>query len=109
MQSAIKQLFHSSSIFSIEHLAVFYIAYSSLSCITFGTQSWFFFVSLFLIKCVIILCCDLIAGISIASGLFIPSLLSGAAFGRIIGHTLKLYGYSVDPGTYALIGISFLR
>lgn len=40
------------------------------------------------------------------AGLFVPTLLSGAALGRIIGHILKvLFPNSVtDSGSYALIG-----
>lgn len=45
-----------------------------------------------------------LAGISVASGLFIPSLLSGSALGRFIGEVLKVYGFNVDAGTFALIG-----
>ena len=44
-------------------------------------------------------------GIAIPSGLFVPSLLSGAAFGRLLGNL----GHKVSPtlafsNTYALIG-----
>ena len=42
------------------------------------------------------------------SGLFVPSLLSGAAFGRLFGHVLHRLdsgnGTFADSGTYALIG-----
>ena len=46
------------------------------------------------------------AGASVPSGLFIPSLLSGSAFGRIVGDMLNhaFPGHFVDPGTYSLIG-----
>jgi len=47
-------------------------------------------------------------GIAIPSGLFVPSLLSGAAFGRLFGHVLhrldNANGTFADSGTYALIG-----
>ena len=43
-------------------------------------------------------------GVSVASGLFIPSLLSGSALGRFIGELLRLGGFHVDAGTFALIG-----
>ncbi|XP_046656068.1 H(+)/Cl(-) exchange transporter 7-like isoform X1 [Daphnia pulicaria] len=46
-------------------------------------------------------------GLSISSGIFIPALLSGAAWGRLVG--LGLYRITqgaawADPGKYALIG-----
>jgi chloride channel 7 len=48
------------------------------------------------------------SGCMIPGGLFVPTLLSGAAFGRLIGHWLNLIapGYVADSGTYALIGAS---
>ena len=44
------------------------------------------------------------------AGLFVPTLLAGAAFGRIIGHILNVAfaGYVTDSGTYALIGAAAL-
>ena len=46
------------------------------------------------------------SGVMAPAGLFVPTLLSGAAFGRIIGHLLNTAfpGYVADSGTYALIG-----
>ena len=52
----------------------------------------------------------LVYGIAVPSGLLVPSFLSGAAFGRIIGHLLHQLmgpgstGAFADSGTYALIG-----
>ena len=52
----------------------------------------------------------LLAGVTAGAfapvGLFVPSLLSGAGFGRIIGHLLNkaFPGEVADSGTYALIG-----
>ena len=44
-------------------------------------------------------------GLSVPSGLFIPALLSGAAWGRIIGDGLVSIGFtSIDPGKCALMG-----
>eukprot|EP00624_Nannochloropsis_granulata_P007624 evm.model.NODE_8754_length_5386_cov_18.327702.2 len=42
-------------------------------------------------------------GASIPSGLFIPSLLSGAALGRIVGQSLHPLGGFAEPGIYALV------
>jgi len=42
-------------------------------------------------------------GASIPSGLFIPSLLSGAALGRIVGQALHPFGEYAEPGIYALV------
>lgn len=46
------------------------------------------------------------AGIIVPAGLFVPTLLSGAAMGRLFGHWLNLLfpSYVADSGTYALIG-----
>ena len=46
-------------------------------------------------------------GLSVPSGLFIPVLLVGAAWGRLVGIGLEhlMEGYlSIYPGKYALIG-----
>jgi chloride channel 7 len=47
-------------------------------------------------------------GISVPAGMFVPSLLSGAALGRLIGHLLhkldRAHGTFADSGTYALMG-----
>lgn len=45
-------------------------------------------------------------GLAIPSGLFIPSLLIGAAWGRLVGIGMATIfpGLNVDPGKYALIG-----
>merc|ERR1719369_78270 len=44
-------------------------------------------------------------GLGVPSGLFVPSLLGGAAFGRSIGQVLNLFGDNfASPGVYALIG-----
>ena len=71
--------------FPLSHLAFFFVAYTALMCIT--------------------------AGSAIASGLFIPTLLSGAALGRLAGEVFNLAvpggangNFGVDPGMYALVG-----
>ena len=47
----------------------------------------------------------MVYGIAIPSGLFVPSLLSGAAFGRLFGNLLhKLYPELAFSNTYALVG-----
>jgi len=86
---AIKQLFHfqeagedDTSTFSSAALFIFFLPYICMA--------------------------SLVYGIAVPSGLFVPSLLSGAAFGRLCGHLLhKLDGSSgtfADSGTYALMG-----
>lgn len=44
------------------------------------------------------------------TGLFVPSIVAGAAFGRLCGHLLNdaFPGYVADSGTYALIGAAAL-
>lgn len=87
--TAIKQLFHfreagadDNSTFSSGALFVFFVPYIAMASITYG--------------------------IAVPSGLFVPSLLSGAAFGRLVGHLLHRLDHTsgtfADSGTYALIG-----
>lgn len=87
--TAIKQLFHFREIgdkqlstFSSAALTLFFVPYTILACI--------------------------ISGISVPAGMFVPSLLSGAAFGRLVGHVLhkidRTRGTFADSGTYALMG-----
>ena len=87
---------------------MFYFIYSLLSCLTYGAgapPSLSLSLSGFT-SCTVPVDCvtSSLAGISVASGLFIPSLLSGSALGRFIGEVLKVYGFNVDAGTFALIG-----
>ncbi|XP_029433686.1 chloride transport protein 6 isoform X2 [Rhinatrema bivittatum] len=79
-ESAILQLFHQEGTFSPITLSLFFGLYFLLSCWTFG--------------------------VSVPSGLFVPSLLCGAAFGRLIANLLKGYiGLDhIYSGTFALIG-----
>eukprot|EP00596_Hydrurales_sp_CCMP1899_P000306 CAMPEP_0119044320 /NCGR_PEP_ID=MMETSP1177-20130426/30604_1 /TAXON_ID=2985 /ORGANISM="Ochromonas sp, Strain CCMP1899" /LENGTH=923 /DNA_ID=CAMNT_0007014267 /DNA_START=18 /DNA_END=2789 /DNA_ORIENTATION=- len=67
---------------------------------TFGTGCLFlFFIPYFLFAAIT-------SGTLCPAGLFVPTLLAGAAYGRIVGHILNLaFPYFVaDSGTYALIG-----
>jgi H+/Cl- antiporter ClcA len=91
--TAIKQLFHfreagidDASTFSSAALFLFFVPYISLATIVYG--------------------------IAVPSGLFVPSLLSGAAFGRLCGHLLHKLDHTsgtfADSGTYALM-VSSLR
>jgi H+/Cl- antiporter ClcA len=77
---AIRQLFHlHKHAFSTAALILFFVSYISLAVLTYG--------------------------IAVPSGLFVPSLLSGAAFGRLFGNVArKLYPSLAYSNTYALIG-----
>lgn len=86
---AIKQLFHfretgadDTSTFSSGALFLFFVPYILMATVTYG--------------------------IAVPSGLFVPSLLSGAAFGRLCGHLLHKLDHTsgtfADTGTYALMG-----
>eukprot|EP01147_Barroeca_monosierra_P009160 gene9160-1452_t len=81
-ENSIKNLFHSSQgSYKSSTLIAFSLCYWALSCITYG--------------------------LSIPSGLFVPSLLTGAAWGRLIGNVLAFFFPNqpwVSPGKYALIG-----
>lgn len=82
-EGAIRLFYHLSSgdNFALIHLVIFFVVYTSLMCLGGGT--------------------------SIPAGLFIPTLLSGSALGRLVGEVANRVlpsGMAVDAGTYALIG-----
>ncbi|XP_033642200.1 chloride transport protein 6-like [Asterias rubens] len=85
---AIKELFHEAGRFSLQSLGIFFGLFFLLACWTYGAM--------------------------VPSGLFVPCLLCGAAYGRIVGSVLNQYtGYAaisnIYSGTFALIGAaSFL-
>jgi chloride channel 6 len=83
-EMAIQQLFHEPNRLSISSLFAFLIIFFFLAVWTYGA--------------------------GVPSGLFVPCLSIGAAYGRIVGELLKLAGYSnFYPGSFALIGAaSFL-
>jgi chloride channel 7 len=85
----IRQLFHFreggdqyGATFTSQALFLFFLPYLMMACITYGT--------------------------AVPAGMFVPSLTSGAAFGRLVGHLLHMldntHGTFADSGTYALIG-----
>jgi len=78
--SSIKHLFHNKEAFDPVLLTFFGITYYVLACWTYG--------------------------LAVPSGLFVPSLLTGAAFGRLFGQAVAQItdGWSADPGIYALMG-----
>jgi len=87
--TAIKQLFHfreaggdDNSTFSSGALFLFFVPYITMATLVYG--------------------------IAVPSGLFVPSLLAGAAFGRLCGHLLHKLDHTsgtfADSGTYALMG-----
>ena len=70
------------------------------SYVTFSTGCLFlFFIPYFLFAAIT-------AGTLAPAGLFVPTLLAGATFGRVAGHILNgaFPGKVADAGTYALIG-----
>jgi len=86
---AIRQLFHfretgltDAPTFSSAAIFLFFVPYISLACIVYG--------------------------IGIPSGLLVPSLLTGASFGRLFGHLLHMLDHTsgtfADSGTYSLMG-----
>jgi chloride channel 7 len=71
---------------------------------TFDTGALlFFFIPYFFVAAIT-------SGIYCPAGLFVPTLLAGGAYGRIVGHILNsaFGGYVTDSGTYALVGASAL-
>jgi chloride channel 7 len=82
---AIKQLLHNEGEFSFSTLAVFTCIYFALFCWT--------------------------QGIAASVGVFVPAILTGASYGRLVGQLLNSIGstWRINPGTFALIGAaSFL-
>uniref|UniRef100_A0A673GE21 Chloride channel protein n=1 Tax=Sinocyclocheilus rhinocerous TaxID=307959 RepID=A0A673GE21_9TELE len=84
---AIHQLFHQNATFSPVTLLLFFVLYFFLSCWTYG--------------------------VSVPSGLFVPSLLCGASLGRLVANVLKMasvgtghtnFHMQIYSGTFALIG-----
>lgn len=82
-----RQLFHfrefngeGANSFTVGPLILFFIPYFCLAAITSGSF--------------------------VPAGLFVPTLLSGAAFGRFWGHIMNSLfpGHVADSGTYALVG-----
>ncbi|XP_053379304.1 H(+)/Cl(-) exchange transporter 6-like [Mercenaria mercenaria] len=85
-EEAIKQLFHQQGQFSLRSLGIFFVCFFLLACWTYGT--------------------------AVPSGLFVPCLLCGAAYGRFVSTLLvNVIGYDrgIYSGTFSLIGAaSFL-
>ncbi|XP_043531813.1 chloride transport protein 6 isoform X2 [Chiloscyllium plagiosum] len=79
-ETAILQLFHQEGTFSPVTLSIFFVLYFLLACWTYG--------------------------VSVPSGLFVPSLLCGAAYGRLVANVLKTFiGMThIYSGTFALVG-----
>lgn len=83
LQTAILQLFHAEGLhsFAIFTLVIFFLVFAAFTCWTYG--------------------------VAVPSGLFVPSLVAGAAFGKLVGILLNLAmpNAVVGSGTYALIGM----
>ncbi|XP_053706204.1 H(+)/Cl(-) exchange transporter 6 isoform X1 [Synchiropus splendidus] len=78
-EAAIYQLFHQDGTFSPTTLSIFFLLYFLLACWTYG--------------------------VSVPSGLFVPCLLCGGAFGRLVANLLNIkLGMDIYSGTFALIG-----
>jgi len=127
-EDAIKQLFHAppNVSFSALVLVLFFIVYVQPSClfvcllVLWSCCCAHLFLRTVFMLCLRVTCmpfpppsslryCGFTAityGAAVPSGLFIPSLLSGAGFGRLVGQGLHLAapGYFARPGVYGLIG-----
>lgn len=83
-EAAIKHLFHAPpNSFDVQNLVIFWVVMLILACLTYGLK--------------------------VPSGLFVPALLIGAAYGRlwtrVINYfTAMLQLKTVDPRTYGLVG-----
>jgi chloride channel 7 len=75
---------------------------------SYGTQNEFHMSSLFIFFTAIYCLGVVTYGIAVPSGLFIPVILAGATYGRIVG-TILGHISNLDPGLFALLGAaSFL-
>lgn len=110
-ENAIKQLFHAPTSFSFEPsllvLFFFLCVRKSASC----TDLFVLTPSAWLCVHVRVVCrysstTALTYGTAVPSGLFIPSLLAGSAYGRCVGQALNVAcpGCFARPGLYALVG-----
>ena len=81
-EDAIKVLFHDSVPFHPGLLLLFGLIYFAMACWTYG--------------------------LGVPSGLFVPSLLIGSVFGRLLGEAVRSWAGAGDawspPGMYALVG-----
>ncbi|DAZ95794.1 TPA: hypothetical protein N0F65_009190 [Lagenidium giganteum] len=83
-EEAIKHLFHApTDSFAVRNLVVFWVMMLLLACLT--------------------------SGIKVPSGLLVPSLLVGAAYGRLWTRVVNYFGVrgamnAVDPRSYGLVG-----
>ncbi|DBA03758.1 TPA: hypothetical protein N0F65_005648 [Lagenidium giganteum] len=81
---AIKHLFHApANTFEVRNLVIFWLTMQFLACITYGLK--------------------------VPSGLFVPALLIGAAYGRLWTRVINYFtdlshGKTVDPRSYGLVG-----
>lgn len=89
--TALRQLFH-------------FREYDGSDYATFDTGA----LLLFFIPYFLVAACA--SGAFAPTGLFVPCIIAGAAFGRLCGHLLNdaMPGYVADSGTYALIGAAAL-
>lgn len=77
-ERSIDLLFSSNSNLSTECLTIFSISFFLFSCVCYG--------------------------LSVPGGLFVPNLLVGAGFGRLVGQLLHTNIKSIQPSLYALVG-----
>ncbi|CAH8514493.1 unnamed protein product [Dicrocoelium dendriticum] len=80
-ERSLRTLFHEPlGTFNVTTLLIFFVMYYFIACLTYG--------------------------LSVSSGLFIPALLIGASWGRVIGNWMNSSypSYFSHPGKFALIG-----
>ena len=74
-----------------------------------GTKHEFSTASLFIYLPLMFILAVITYGISVPSGLFVPCILIGACYGRLVGKVVSSNAFHVEEGTYALLGAaSFL-
>jgi len=72
-----------------------------------NTQGYFSIATLAIFTVFFFFCAVIAYGIAVPAGLFIPSMMIGAGFGRLIGEVMNILAPGkIDPGLYALVGAS---
>jgi chloride channel 7 len=73
-----------------------------------STHGYFRINTLFVFILAFFPCACYCYGLFVPAGLFVPSLMTGAAIGRLIGEVLHGVYPTIDPGMYSLVGAAAL-
>lgn len=80
-EESIRGFFHNTGEYSIASLGIYFVLVFMLAVVTYG--------------------------IAVPSGLFVPCILMGCGFGRLVGELVRAWfgtAYDINPGSYAVMG-----